>query len=495
MRFHHWIGLGITMTASACAGRTSSATQADAAAHSASERVSSRAITTETAPITDFRRQFVAAAQAIEPAVVSIKSQAVVELGARFRSPFEGSPFEGSPLEDRFDFAPPQGKTLRRGIGSGVVVDTLGHVLTNNHVVEGADKVTVVLPDDSEHEAEVIGTDPKSDLAVVQIDAKGAAIQAARLGDSSRLQVGEWVIAAGSPFGLSQTVSAGIVSAIGRGGVGISEYEDFIQTDAAINPGNSGGPLVDLSGRVVGINTAIASRSGGNSGVGFAIPISMAKAVMDQLIATGKVVRGYIGLYIGDVSEPLARSFSYTGHGGALVQDVAPDGPGARAGIEPGDIIVERDGQAIADAAELRNGIAASPPGTKATLKVFRDGKERVVTATLGELPGHTTGGGKSTAHEEPARWGLRLTDPSPQLRSQLGLDAQRGALIADVEQGSAAAEAGLLVGDVVTAVGDRPVRDADTAQRLLRDAKSPVRLRIVRDGRGLFVMLSQRES
>jgi serine protease Do len=303
------------------------------------------------------------------------------------------------------------------------------------------------------------------------------------------------VIACGSPFGLRQTVSAGIVSAIGRGNVGITEYEDFIQTDAAINPGNSGGPLVDLEGRVVGINTAIASQTGGNNGIGFAIPISMARFVLEQLVKTGKVVRGYVGLLIGDVNEDLAESFQFRGSGGALVQDVTSNGPGERAGLKPGDIIIERDGRTIASAGAFRNGIADTAPGTAVKLSVWRDGKRLEVPVTLGELPvaeqaAAKRGSNNPVAPKEPARWGLGLGDITPELAQRLQLGATRGALVQQVQSGSSADEAGLTPGDVIVSIGDREVKKASDARDILLKSEGPLRLRVMREGHGFFMVL-----
>jgi serine protease Do len=443
---------------------------------------------TETIPAMDFRRQFIAAAKAIGPAVVSINATSTVE------SRSEISPFEGTPFEFFFRDVPlSQGPRVRRGIGSGTIVDRAGHILTNNHVVADAEQVKVVLADNRELEARVIGTDPKTDIAVVKVDPGAAKLQAAVLGDSRSLQVGEWVMACGSPFGLRQTVSAGIVSAVGRGNVGISDYEDFVQTDAAINPGNSGGPLVDLSGRVIGINTAIASRSGGNVGVGFAIPIEMAAHVMHQLLEHGKVTRGYIGLYITDLGEPMARSFGYPGRGGALVQDVDPDGPAARADVQPGDIIVKRDGDPVSSSAELRNAIAATAPSTEVALTVWRDGKTLAKSVRLGTLPGAEPAQREAAADSTSDRWGVHLSDIPSALRSRTR--SQQGALVTLVQPSSPAEDAGLRPGDILIDVGGATVASAANAERLLRSAKSPVRVRIIRDGRGSFLVLSAKES
>jgi serine protease Do len=468
--------------AHACTSSTPSANQADASAPHRSSGGEPPEDTTATAPAVDFRRQFVVAAQVIRPAVVSINSSAKLQAGAG------GSPFEGTPFEHFFE-RPFQGAPqLRRGVGSGTILDTAGHILTNHHVIADAIEVTVVLANDRKLEAKVIGSDPKTDIAVIKIDPGDAELQAAKLGDSETLEVGDWVIACGSPFGLTQTVSAGIVSALGRGHVGITEYEDFIQTDAAINPGNSGGPLVDLSGRVVGINTAIASASGGNAGVGFAIPIELAAQVKQQLIEHGKVVRGYVGVLISDVREGMAESFGFERAGGALVQDVEPDGPGAKAGLKPGDIIFERDGKGVVDSSDFRNGVAASKPGTTMELQVWREKKAIRVTVKLGEMPGSggTTSTGKPADH---ARWGLALSDLPSEPRRKGG--QQKGALIGRVAPGSPADDAGVQVGDVLVSVGGAEVEDAAAALPLLRAAKSPVRIRVVRDGRGLFLMMS----
>jgi serine protease Do len=368
-------------------------------------------------------------------------------------------------------------------------------VLTNNHVVADADQVKVVLAGNQEITAKLVGTDPKSDLAVVKIDPGKVKLTAAVLGDSDKLEVGEWVIACGSPFGLRQTVSAGIVSAVGRGNVGITEYEDFIQTDAAINPGNSGGPLVDIEGRVVGINTAIASQSGGNNGIGFAIPISMARFVLEQLVKTGKVVRGYVGLLIGDVNADLADSFAYRGSGGALVQEVTNDGPGERAGLQPGDIIVQRDGRPVASAGAFRNGIADTAPGKSVKLLIWRDGKQLEVPVTLGELPvaeqvAAKRGSSSPVAPKEPARWGLGLGDITPELAQRLQLGATHGALVQQVQNGSPAERAGLSPGDVIVAIGEQPVKKASEARDILLKSEGPLRLRVMREGHGFFMVL-----
>jgi serine protease Do len=442
----------------------------------------------------ELSRAFVEVARTVRPSVVAVTSVSTVQAPS-FGSPFDFF-FRGVPR-------PEGGRQQRRqGIGSGVIIDTRGFVLTNNHVVQDADELKVVLGDDRELEAEVVGTDPNTDLAVIKIkDAKVAqTLQPATLGDSDALEVGEWVMAVGSPFGLRQTVSAGIISAVSRGRVGIADYEDFIQTDAAINPGNSGGPLVSLNGRVIGINTAIASQTGGYQGVGFAIPISMARTVMKQLIEHGEVVRGYLGVYITDVSEELAKSFNYPAKGGALVQDVSPDGPAAKAGLKPGDIVTKRDGKQVTDTVVFRNAIAATKPGTTVSLHVWREGKEQELKVKLEELP-NDQGRSARRAPSGPGRSGtsgrgLQLSDLTPELKRRLGAQVESGAVVVGVAPGSAAEGAGLAPGDVIVQIGDQVVKNASDTARLLNRANpaAPLRLRVVREGRGLFVILPPSE-
>ena len=326
---------------------------------------------------------FAEVAKAVTPAVVNITSRAVRSRDRSQRDPMEE--FFGSP------FGPPDGpgghngprEPRGGGMGSGVIISPDGYIITNNHVVEGANELTVTLPDKREFKGKIIGTDPKTDLAVVKVDASG--LPFTRWGDSSKLQVGEYVLAIGNPFGLNSTVTLGIVSALGRGRMGITQYEDFIQTDAAINPGNSGGALVNTAGELVGINTAIISQTGGYQGVGFAVPVSMAKPVLESLIATGKVVRGYLGVAIQDLTPDLAKSFGLKQAKGALVSSVAEDSPADRAGIKQGDVITAYQGKPIEDPATLQREVTRTPVGTKAVMKVIRNGHEQEITVTVGE--------------------------------------------------------------------------------------------------------------
>ena len=433
----------------------------------------------------DFQKRFIEVAQVTAKSVVAITSVSVVDMSegsGHFGSPFERFFFHGFPT-------PPQRKQKRQGIGSGVIVDGRGYILTNNHVVKDADELQVILQDERKVEAKVVGTDERTDIAVVKIEADN--LTPIALGDSEQLQVGEWVMAIGSPFGLNQTVSAGIVSAVGRGNVGIADYEDFIQTDAAINPGNSGGPLVNLAGQLVGINTAIASRSGGSMGIGFAIPIAMAKSVMEQLISGGSVTRGYLGVYIADLSAELAESFQYKGEGGVLIQDVGKDGPGQQAGLKPGDIITTLNDKPAGDASDFRNRIAQTAPGSKVKLGIFRDGKKVEVEVTLGTLP-EKEGEVHAAQGAETPKIGVELADITEAMRERFELGDARGALVTGVTPDSPADDAGLKPGDVINQVGNTEVNSAAQANAALAkaDLKQPLRLRIIRQGHGLYVIL-----
>lgn len=424
--------------------------------------------------VEDLQVAFKTAIARAGPAVVSVYSTKSVRVASPFDLLVPGTP-EGRDLE-------------QLGVGSGVIIDADGHVLTNNHVVEDAQEVKVRLADGRELQARVVGVDPATDLALLRV--QGDDLTPATFGDSSALEVGDWVLAIGNPFGLPRTVSAGIVSAIGRADMGIVDYENFIQTDAAVNPGSSGGPLVDLQGRVVGINTAIASSSGGNNGIAFAIPIDMAKDVVEQLRDDGKVIRGHLGIMVSELSPELAESFGYEGDAGILVQDVSGDEAAAEAGIVPGDIITGIEGRPVTTVGEFRNAIAKKRPGTRVSLEVWRDGERKRVEAELGDAPGPTP-----EVAAEPAvgpRFGLALLDVTPAVRQHLSLEKDDRVVIADVEPGSPAARAGLRPGDVVESIDGTSVQSAAAATRALReaDAAEGARLRIRREGVGQFVLL-----
>jgi serine protease Do len=323
-----------------------------------------------------------------QPAVVSIASTKVVKT----RGGDEGlAPFFDDPMLHRFFGDGPQNRfgapreQREYGLGSGVIVSPDGYILTNNHVIEGANEIEVFTSDKREMKARVIGADPKTDIAVVKVEAKN--LPTLPFADSSQAQVGDIALAIGNPFGVGQTVTMGIISATGRGNLGIEDYEDFIQTDAAINPGNSGGALINASGQLIGVNTAILSGAGGNQGVGFAVPANLARAVMNQLLSSGKVVRGYLGVIIQPVTPETAKEFNLPDARGSLVREVTPGGPAAKAGLAPGDCITELNGQRIDDSRELRLKISQLAPGSSVKLKLFRDGNPREVVITLGELP------------------------------------------------------------------------------------------------------------
>ena len=381
----------------------------------------------------------------------------------------------------------------QHGAGSGVIVTRDGYLITNNHVVEGADEVKVILQDRREFTAKVIGTDPKTDVAVLKIDAQD--LPAAELADSDAIEVGDVVLAIGNPFGIGQTVTTGIVSAKGRATMGLA-YEDFIQTDAAINPGNSGGALVDAQGRLVGINTAILSRSGGNQGIGFAIPVKLANSVMDSLVRDGRVTRSYIGVMIQDLTPALARQFDLKENAGALVGEVKPNDPADKAGIKSGDVLVEFDGQTVKDGRHLRMQVAQGKPGSTVNVKVMRDGKARTLKLTLKELPGDKQLASKSRndADHQEALVGVAVNDLDAATRQQFGIPADvKGVMVAEVEPGSPAYEAGLRPGSVIQEINRQPVKTAEDATRLTENVKDKTTLlRVWNKGGSRYVVVDE---
>ncbi|HWP35484.1 MAG TPA: DegQ family serine endoprotease [Thermodesulfobacteriota bacterium] len=421
----------------------------------------------------------------LEPAVVNIQ---VTKVGPAVVNPFEGTPFE-----DFFRPGPGQPRPRIQGAGSGFVISPDGYIVTNNHVVEGAREVKVTLASGDEYQARIIGRDPKTDLALIKVEPKSP-LPAVTLGDSDKLRVGDWVLAIGNPFGLEGTVTAGIVSAKGRV-IGAGPYDDFLQTDAAINPGNSGGPLFNLRGEVVGINTAIVAQA---QGVGFAIPINLAKTLLTQLREQGYVTRGWLGVMIQPVTPAIARALGLKEARGALVADVVPDGPAARAGVRPGDVITSVQGQTVAEANTLPRVVAGIKPGTRVELGIIRNGQAQKLSVTVGRMPQEEqeAAAGGDEEGRGAGRLGLALDDVPVGLARQLGLPRGRGALVTAVEPGSPAERAGLRPGDVLVEVNRQPVNGAEAAAAAIRRAPrgEPLLVRIARQEGQLYAAIQPGE-
>ncbi len=406
------------------------------------------------------------------PSVVSIETVTRPKEIQRSQMPFDDESF---PFRDMFRNDPRMKEMFenprrmmsprRAGAGSGFIIDPSGVIMTNNHVVAGADEVKVRLTDGREFIATDIKTDPRTDVAIIHIHDAGP-LKALKLGDSRQMQVGDWVLAFGSPFGLEMTVTQGIISGTSRHR-GITEREDFLQTDAAINPGNSGGPLVNLKGEVIGINTAIASASGGYDGVGFAVPTHIASWVGDQLTSHGKVQRGYLGTGIADVDADTARQFGLKVREGVIVRTVLPESPAAKAGLEPGDVIKSLNGEFVSDPPRLQGIVEQLTIGKSYKLEVVRDGKPVTLSVTIEELPANTTRQVNRDTSDEPAKpqvneLGMELTNVTPSIAKQLGLTDSKGVVVTNVEQGSVAANAGVQSGDLVERVGGEAVTSVD---------------------------------
>ena len=397
--------------------------------------------------------------------------------GPRFRGP--QGPGPGEPREHRGG-----------GQGSGVIVSPDGYILTNNHVIDGARDVSVTLPDKREFQGKIVGTDPKTDLAVVKID--GENLPTVNWGDASKLQVGEYVLAVGNPFGLNSTVTLGIVSALGRGRMGITQYEDFIQTDAAINPGNSGGALVNTKGELVGINTAIFSQSGGYQGVGFAVPTSMSRPIYDSLVKHGKVVRGYLGIGIQDLNHDLAKSFGMSNGKGALISEVKDESPADHAGLKQGDVITSYQDSPIDDAVALQRMVTKTTVGTKVPLKVMRDGKEKTLTVTIGEQPGDLKIAKTESGEKEYAFAGVAVQDLDRDTAKELGIKGKtHGVVVTSVEPDSGAEKAGLMPGDVIREINRQPVRSVTDFEKVSSAVKKGENVLILINRRGASLFLS----
>lgn len=455
---------------------------------------------TETAPAPAVATQsgralpsFATLAAHASPSVVYIKVVSVTksrEEGPGFGPP--SGPFgENSPFPFRMPPPGPRRDFRRQGSGSGFIIRNDGIVITNNHVVEDAKEILVTLNDKREYSAKVLGRDPKTDLAVLKIEAPGE-LPVATLGDSESLQVGDWVMAIGNPFGLSNTVTAGIVSAKGRS-IGAGPYDNFIQTDASINPGNSGGPLFNERGEVVGINSAIFSQGGGNIGIGFAIPINLAKRLVPELEAHGSVTRGWLGVAIQQVTPDLAKSLGLEEARGALVADVTDGSPAAKGGVQRGDVIVSFNSKKVAESSSLPSLVADTPVGETVSVEVLRNGKNTILEVKVAKLAEEVVANESEEQGAEKSKWGLALRELRPEEREQAGVKADEGVLIAGITPESPAAEANLRVGDVVLEVNRVPVGSiADLKKEMEKvEGNTPLLLLLRRADGNLFASLA----
>ncbi|THB74252.1 MAG: DegQ family serine endoprotease [Desulfobulbaceae bacterium] len=424
---------------------------------------------------------FTRVAKQAKPAVVHISVESTAS--STNYEQFFNHPFFEQFFGPQFRNQPPP-KRQQRGTGSGFIISDDGYILTNNHVVENAEKITVTLAENQKVEARMIGTDPQSDVALIKIDLDEK-LPTVPLGDSGRLEVGEWVIAIGNPFGLSQTVTVGVVSAKGRSRVGINEYENFIQTDAAINPGNSGGPLLNIQGEVIGINSALYSRTGGYMGIGFAIPINMVKSIEDQLQKHGKVTRGWLGVAIQDVDENLAESFGLKTPEGILVSEVTPDSPAQKAGLKQGDVLIELNGVKLKDVADLRNRIALTMPNSKVDLIVIRDGKSMDIEVTIGEQPADFGNVAiKTPTNNILGDYGISTQELTDDLAEQFGYSGRQGIVISEVAPDSAAARSGLKSGQLIEEVNKIKVGSLKELEAAIAQGMDPNRVLLrVRSG------------
>jgi serine protease Do len=451
----------------------------------------------------DFRKGFSGVATKARPAVVFIQVEKQIPVGGPqmfFNNPYDL--FDEGLLE-RFGFPrgynrrqspqrrQPQQMFKQMGQGSGFLISKDGYILTNTHVVGDVDKITVRLSDGREFTAKKIGADSKTEVALIKIE--GSDFPTLAMGDPSKLEIGEWVIAIGNPFGLKETLTVGVVSAKGRNNMGITDYEDFIQTDAAINPGNSGGPLLNFDGEVIGINTAIFSQSGGYMGIGFAVPIDMALQIKNQLLSNGKVTRGYIGIYMNpaELNEQMAQSFGYKEKTGVLIADVQKDGPADKAGLVSGDIIMEMNGKKITDQSGFRRTIAAIAPKEKVKLLIFREGKTKTITVTVEELPDENGQVGSTEDSETtPEKYGLDIQNVTPDIANRFNLEKTDGVIIAEVEQGSPAAEAGLQPGMIIVEINRKKVNNTREFMAELKRSDKGVLLRVKNERGTFFVTL-----
>ncbi len=464
---------------------------------SAKSQVSSKSIET----LTQLSEALSEVAAVATPSVVNISTMRVIK--SREEAPFDffDDPFFRRFFGDQFPHPNVPRERKEQSLGSGVIVTEDGYIVTNNHVIEKAQEIKVLLSNKRDYKAKLVGADPKTDIAVIKIDAKG--LGALPWGDSNKLKVGEVVFAIGNPFGLNQTVTMGVISAVGRANVGIADYEDFIQTDAAINPGNSGGALVNARGELVGINTAIVSRTGGYQGIGFAVPSSMVKQVIESLIKYKKVVRGWLGVSIQEVTSDLAEEFGVRDLKGALVSGVMKKSPAEKAGVRQGDVILQYNGKVVEDTGHLRNMVSQTPIGTTVRIKLLRQKKEIDVEAEIAELPkklAERSRGGEegeeqdnNNEEESSALTGLAVRELTPDLAARLGIDrTQKGVAVVRVEKDSKAAEAGIRPGDVILQVNQKDISTIEDYRKAASGVKAKDRalLLIRRKGEDLFITL-----
>jgi len=446
----------------------------------------------QTIPTLGVQNSYAEVVSRVAPAVVTVRSTERAREASQF-------PFMNDPFRDFFGDRTPQQEAPQRvqGIGSGVVVSPDGYILTNHHVVDGALEIKIETTDNRSFTAKLVGSDPPSDLAVLKIDAHDLPVLA--LGDSDKVRVGDIVLAIGNPLGIGQTVTNGIISAKGRAtGLSDGSFEDFLQTDAAINRGNSGGALVNTTGELIGINSQILSPSGGSIGIGFAIPSNMARAVLDQLLKTGKVRRGMIGVTIQSVNADLALSMNLATARGAIVTSVQAGGPGERAGIKRGDVITALNGQGVVDSNNLRNLVASSAPGSEVTLTVLRDGREQPIKVSLAELPVKTRQEGDQGSNEQSqglGKFGLTLQPLTPELAPRLGLgSSEQGLVVTAVDPNGVAADAGINQGDVIQEVNRQPVRNlGDFNVAIARSGSRPALVLVNRRGTVVYLTLKPR--
>lgn len=426
-------------------------------------------------------------AAAVKPAVVNISSTRTIKTPG-IPTPFFNDPFFRRFFGDEFGYLERPREHKQASLGSGVIIDKDGYILTNSHVIKDADEIKVKLSDRREFKVKVIGTDPKTDIAVIKINSNHLPV--IKWGDSDKLKVGETVVAIGNPYGLNQTVTSGIVSATGRSNVGISDYEDFIQTDAAINPGNSGGALVNVRGELIGINTAIFSTSGGYQGIGFAIPSNMAKAVMESLIKKGKVIRGWLGVTIQPVTPELAKQFNLKEEKGVLIGDVIEDSPAEKARLQRGDVIVEYDGKEVDEPTSLRNMVANTPPNKEVAIKILREGKPKTVKATIAELPAEMQ---RLPGKFDNLLKGIHVQNLTPELKRGLGITKRiTGVIITDIDDGSPA-EGVLMQNDIIMEINRKRISNTKDYEAVVSRIKPDhdILLLIFRDRSTLYITLS----